>query len=297
MWAHDETRRDGGALAVLREGRLMEMPLAHVGVGVGCAQDDVPHDTPQQCLGIRQCHSHDNMTPTKKAVILFSGGLDSTTILAEAQATGYEAHCLSFDYGQRHQHELLAATNLAKKMSAKTHKIIRLDLRAFGGSALTSDSIEVPKNRDESEMSAEIPVTYVPARNTIFLSYALAFAEVIKANAIFIGVNAVDYSGYPDCRPEYIAAFEAMARLATKAGVEGGDKLQILTPLIHLSKVEIIQMGLKRNVDYADTHSCYDPTTPLGHPCEHCDSCLLRISAFGKLGMLDPAIQKHKKGQ
>jgi len=232
------------------------------------------------------------MTSPKRAVVLLSGGLDSTTLVALAQAEEYTVHCLSFSYGQRHQVELLAASTVAKKMNVATHRTVNIDLRMFGGSALTSDSIEVPKDRNEAEMAAEIPVTYVPARNTIFLSYALAFAEVLKANAIFIGVNAVDYSGYPDCRPEYIAAYEKMAQLATKTGVEG-EQLKIHTPLMYLTKVQIIELGLKLSVDYADTHSCYDPT-PEGHPCEHCDSCLLRISAFGKLGMQDPAIEKHK---
>jgi len=213
--------------------------------------------------------------------------------LAIAHTEGYTCHCLSFDYGQRHRVELQAATCVAKKMKASSHVIVPIDLKIFGGSALTCDGINVPKDRNEKEMASDIPVTYVPARNTIFLSYALAFAEVLKANAIFIGVNAVDYSGYPDCRPEYIAAYETMAQLATKIGVQG-EQLHIHTPLMHLTKLQIIQRGLALGVEYADTHSCYDPAQD-GSPCEHCDSCLLRITAFEQLGMRDPSIEKYKK--
>lgn len=228
-----------------------------------------------------------------KAVVLLSGGLDSTTLLAMAKKDGYECSCISFDYGQRHRVELQAAAHIADKQGVRL-VMARLDLRVFGGSALTDDSLPVPKDREEKDMNSEIPVTYVPARNTIFLSYALAYAEVIKAQAIFIGVNAVDYSGYPDCRPEYIKAYETMAQLATKTGVEGEVSLKILTPLIDLTKLQIIEQGLALGVEYADTHSCYDPSQE-GAPCEHCDSCLLRITAFGKLGMIDPAIEKHRK--
>ena len=223
----------------------------------------------------------------KNAVVLLSGGLDSTTILAYAKHKGFEVHALSFHYGQRHNFELASAKKIAKAFGAATHKIINIDLRAFGGSALTAD-IEVPKGRSEEEMTAEIPITYVPARNTIFLSYALAYAEVNQSTDIFIGVNAVDYSGYPDCRPAYIAAYEKMANLATKAGVEGSNQLRIHTPLIDLKKSAIIQMGLDLGVDYAMTLTCYDPNEA-GLPCGVCDSCALRIKGFRELGMEDPA--------
>ncbi len=223
----------------------------------------------------------------KKAVILLSGGLDSTTILAYAKSEGFEVHALSFLYGQRHDTELEASKRVAGYFGVKHHKVIQIDLRAFGGSALTAD-IEVPKGRDEAEMSGEIPITYVPARNTIFLSFALAYAEVNGATDIFIGVNAIDYSGYPDCRPEYIAAYEHMANLATKAGVEGGRQLKIQTPLLHLKKSEIIQMGLDLGVDYAITSSCYDPDED-GRACGVCDACHLRLKGFAALGKDDPA--------
>jgi len=232
------------------------------------------------------------MSGKPKAVVLLSGGLDSTTVLAIAKSQGYETHCLSFDYGQRHTYELQAALKVAKALQAEAHVLCKLDLRVFGGSALTSDSIDVPKDRDEGTMStAGIPVTYVPARNTIFLSYALALAEVLKSSAIFIGINAVDYSGYPDCRPDYIAAYEKMAQLATKTGVEGETQLKIHTPLLTMSKVDIVKAGLALGVDYSITHSCYDPKGPEGSiPCEHCDSCLLRIQAFESLGKRDPVL-------
>lgn len=216
------------------------------------------------------------------AVVLLSGGLDSATVLALAISQGYECYALSFDYGQRHSIELAAAKNLAEKLGAKDHVVAKIDLRVFGGSALTSD-IEVPK-----EVTAGIPVTYVPARNTIFLSFALAWAEVLGAHDIFIGVNAVDYSGYPDCRPEYIAAYENMATIATKVGVEG-SRLKIHTPLIALSKPQIIQLGLDNGVDFALTTSCYDPG-PNGEPCLECDSCRIRTKAFQYLGLRDPRI-------
>jgi len=221
------------------------------------------------------------------AVVLLSGGLDSAATLAIARADGFTCHALSFDYGQRHRVELEAAAKVAQQLGVASHQWVTLDLRVFGGSALTGD-MAVPKDRDEAAMSHGIPITYVPARNTIFLSYALALAEVLGSVDLFIGVNAVDYSGYPDCRPQYIAAFETLANLATKAGVEG-RKLTIHTPLIHLPKTLIIEEGLKRGVDFALTHSCYDPL-PTGKPCAHCDACLLRKRAFEELGMPDPVL-------
>ena len=222
----------------------------------------------------------------KKAVVLLSGGLDSATVLAIARNEGYEAYALSFSYGQRHAWELEAAKRVAAAIGAAGHRIAAIDLRVFGGSALTAE-IAVPKGRAADEMAHGIPVTYVPARNTIFLSFALAWAEVLGAGDIFIGVNALDYSGYPDCRPEYIAAFEAMANLATKAGVEGRQKLKIHTPLIALTKAQIIARGLELGVDYGLTSSCYDPS-PAGAPCGQCDSCLLRQKGFREMGIEDP---------
>jgi 7-cyano-7-deazaguanine synthase len=226
------------------------------------------------------------MTPTKKAVVLLSGGLDSTTTLAVAQSAGYDIHAISFRYGQRHSLELESASRVANAMGVVEHLIIDFDLRAIGGSALT-DQIEVPRGRGTQEMASGIPVTYVPARNTIFLSFALAWAEVLGAQDIFIGVNALDYSGYPDCRPEYIEAFEKMSTLATKAGVEGRLRLKIHTPLIAMTKAEIIQTGLKLGVDYSLTHSCYDPNSQ-GSSCGECDSCLLRLKGFAEAGARDP---------
>jgi 7-cyano-7-deazaguanine synthase len=222
----------------------------------------------------------------KKAVILSSGGLDSTTVMAIAKSECYEIYSLSFRYGQRHSVELDAAKQIAEIFGAREHLVINIDLRMIGGSALT-DNIEVPKNRKEKEMLQEIPVTYVPARNTIFLSYALAWAEVLGAPDIFTGVNAIDYSGYPDCRPEYIEAFERMANLATKAGVEGKTRIKIRTPLIHMTKARIIQRGIELGVDYSMTHSCYDPT-PDGKACGQCDSCLLRKKGFREARVQDP---------
>lgn len=222
----------------------------------------------------------------KKAIVLLSGGLDSTTTLAIAQAENFDVYALSFRYGQRHTVELAAAQRIAQSYAVKEHIIATIDLRAFGGSALTAD-IAVPKDRALSEMESEIPVTYVPARNTIFLSFALAFAETRTASDIFLGVNALDYSGYPDCRPEYIAAYERMANLATKAGVSGAEQLKIHTPLIALSKAEIIQRGLSLGVDYSLTHSCYDPNAE-GLSCGRCDSCLLRLKGFAEAGAVDP---------
>ncbi len=219
------------------------------------------------------------------AVVLLSGGLDSATTLAIARAQGFVAAALSFRYGQRHAVEIDAARRVAAALGAVRHEIVDIDLRAFGGSALTAD-IAVPKDRDHDSMAAGIPVTYVPARNTIMLSFALAFAEVVGAADIFIGVNAVDYSGYPDCRPDYVAAFERMANLATKAGVEG-RRLTLHAPLIRLTKGEIIRRGLELGVDYALTSSCYDPT-PDGKACGHCDSCQLRRKGFAETGLADP---------
>lgn len=221
-----------------------------------------------------------------KSVVLSSGGLDSTTVMAVAKSEGYEIYSLSFDYGQRHAFELEAARRVAAMLNATRHLVVEVDLRKIGGSALTDD-IAVPKSRTENEMADVIPVTYVPARNTIFLSYALAWAEVIGAADIFIGVNAVDYSGYPDCRPEYIAAFERMANLATKAGVEKRTRLQIRAPLMKLRKSDIIRKGLSLGVDYSKTHSCYDPSED-GGACGQCDSCLLRRKGFMEAGAPDP---------
>jgi len=220
-----------------------------------------------------------------RAVVLLSGGIDSSTTLGIALTEGYDAYALSFDYGQRHQIEMEAAHRVAKSLGAKEHRIAKIDLRVFGGSALT-DHIDVPKKRSETEIVHGIPVTYVPARNTIFLAYGLAWAEVIPANNIFLGVNAIDYSGYPDCRPEFIEAFETLANLATKAGVEG-RRFHIHTPLIKLSKAEIIRKAVKLGVDLSLTHSCYDPS-PEGFACGECDSCLLRLKGFREAGMADP---------
>ena len=221
----------------------------------------------------------------KPAVVLLSGGIDSTTTLAIAIAEGYEAYALSFDYGQRHQIETEAARRVAKSLGAKEHRIAKIDLRVFGGSALTDD-IGVPKQRAEKEIASGIPVTYVPARNTIFLAYALAWAEVIHASDIFIGVNAIDYSGYPDCRPEFIEAFENLANLGTKAGVEGA-RFQIHAPLIQFSKAEIIRKAIELGLDLSLTHSCYDPSRE-GLACGECDSCVLRLKGFRDAGIRDP---------
>lgn len=223
-----------------------------------------------------------------RAICLLSGGLDSATCLAVARQEGFETYALSFDYGQRHRQELAAAERVAAHLSAHAHRVARIDLRVFGGSALT-DEIDVPKHRSAAEMGEGIPITYVPARNTIFLSFALAWAEVVQADMIFIGVNAVDYSGYPDCRPEFIHAFEHMANLATKTGVEGRTKLAVRTPLIELTKAEIIHLGLSAGVDFGLTHSCYDPISG-GRPCGQCDSCLLRAKGFAEAGVADPLV-------
>lgn len=220
------------------------------------------------------------------AVVLLSGGLDSATTAAIAKNEGFRVHALSFSYGQRHSFELEAARRVAESLRVAEHRVAAIDLRVFGGSALTDD-IEVPKGRDSAEMAHGIPVTYVPARNTIFLSFALAWAEVLGANDIFIGVNALDYSGYPDCRPEFIRAFEQMANLATKAGVEGRQRLTIHAPLMQLTKAQIIRRGIELGVDYSLTSSCYDPS-PDGKPCGQCDSCFLRRKGFRENGIEDP---------
>jgi 7-cyano-7-deazaguanine synthase len=222
----------------------------------------------------------------KKAVVLLSGGLDSTTTLALAQSEGFQPYAMTFRYGQRHGVEIEAAQRVAKAMGVSDHLIVDIDLRRFGGSALT-DSIAVPKNRKLEEMESGIPVTYVPARNTIFLSFALAWAEVLDALDIFVGVNAVDYSGYPDCRPEYVEAYERMANLATKMATETSERLRIHTPLIQLTKAEIIQCGLDLGVDYALSSTCYDPSSE-GEACGCCDACLLRIKGFEEVGIADP---------
>ncbi|MCC6158975.1 MAG: 7-cyano-7-deazaguanine synthase QueC [Deltaproteobacteria bacterium] len=229
----------------------------------------------------------DRDAENKRAVVLLSGGLDSTTVLAVARREGYALHALTFRYGQRHAVEIDAARRVAVSFGVLRHVIADIDLRTFGGSALTGD-LPVPKGRTADEMADGIPVTYVPARNTIFLSFALAFAEVTRAADIFIGVNALDYSGYPDCRPEYIEAFERMANLATKAGVEGRTRVKIHTPLIDLTKARIIELGLSLGVDYALTTSCYDPD-PEGRACGECDACRLRLKGFGEAGRTDPA--------
>lgn len=228
------------------------------------------------------------MVESKKAVCLLSGGVDSTTALAIAKNEGFELYALTFRYGQRHVLEVESARRIARRFRVKQHLILDIDLKAIGGSALTS-TIPVPKDREPDEITSGIPITYVPARNTIFLSYALAWAEVLDAEAIFIGVTAIDYSGYPDCRPEYIAAFEKMANLATKASTEGRHSIHIHTPLINLTKARIIKKGIELGVDYSLTHSCYDPDME-GRACGRCDSCLLRKKGFEEAGMIDPAI-------
>ncbi len=229
----------------------------------------------------------------KKAVVLLSGGLDSTTVLAIARDEGYDTYAMSFRYGQRQTAELQCAKNIAMTLDVKQHNIFDVNLRHFGGSALTTD-IEVPKNRSDADMGNGIPITYVPARNTIFLSYALAWAEVLVADTIFIGTNVIDYSGYPDCRPEYIDAYQTMANLATRAGVEGKTKLKIRAPLIDKTKAEIIQIGAALGVDYALTLSCYDPDTE-GRACGACDSCLLRKKGFKEAGIPDPTFYYRQK--
>jgi 7-cyano-7-deazaguanine synthase len=222
----------------------------------------------------------------RRAICLLSGGLDSATCLAIARAEGYRCYCLSFDYGQRHSVELDAASRVAEQLKAAEHRTARIDLRIFGGSALTAN-IDVPKARPEIAISEGIPITYVPARNTIFLSFALAYAEVTGASHIFIGVNAIDYSGYPDCRPEFIHAFETMANLATKTGVEGTTKVIIDTPLMKMTKADIVRKAVELGVDLRLTHSCYDPS-PGGRSCGVCDACILRQKGFDEAGISDP---------
>jgi len=236
-------------------------------------------------------HEASVLNKMKRAVVLLSGGIDSTTTLAVAIAEGYDAYALSFDYGQRHKIETQAALRVAESLGAKEHRVANIDLRAFGGSALTDD-LDVPKQRSEIEIAHGIPITYVSARNTIFLAYALAWAEVIGAADIFLGVNAIDYSGYPDCRPEFIEAFEKLANLGTKAGVEG-RRFQIHAPLIKFFKAEIIRKAVELGVDLSLTHSCYDPS-PKGLACGECDSCLLRLKGFREVGMKDPVRYAEK---
>jgi 7-cyano-7-deazaguanine synthase len=231
------------------------------------------------------------MTSKRRAVVLLSGGLDSATALAIALAEGFEVYAMSFQYGQRHAVELASARRIAEAYAIEKHLVVDIDLGSIGGSALT-DQIDVPKRRSSLEMSSGIPVTYVPARNTIFLSFALAWAERLSAQNIFIGVNALDYSGYPDCRPEYIEAFEHMATLATREGVEGRMRLKINTPLIAMTKAEIIMTGIKLGVNYSLTHSCYDPGVD-GLACGRCDSCLLRLRGFAEAGSVDPLRYKQ----
>jgi len=227
------------------------------------------------------------MEAKPRAVVLLSGGLDSTTTLAIAGSGGFAAYAMTFRYGQRHALEIEAARRIAARLGVADHVIVTIDLRVFGGSALTGD-LDVPKDRPLEEMGHGIPITYVPARNTIFLSFALAWAEVLGSSDVFLGVNALDYSGYPDCRPEYIEAYQKMANLATRAGVEGRQRLTIHTPLIHLTKAQIIQRGLQLGVDYGLTISCYDPLAG-GEACGRCDACLLRRKGFAEMGVADPA--------
>lgn len=234
------------------------------------------------------------MTQTRRrAIVLLSGGLDSTTVLAIAKHEGYDVYALSFDYGQHHRVELESACSVVEKLGVVQHVVAKIDLRMFGGSALTSD-IAVPKNRSIAEMSDDVPITYVPARNTVFLSFALAWAEVLQTGDIFIGVNALDYSGYPDCRPEFIHAYEVMANLATKSGTEGETCCKIHAPLISLTKAQIIQRGIELGVDYSATSSCYDPS-PSREACGECDSCLLRLKGFADAGSTDPIAYRRKR--
>jgi 7-cyano-7-deazaguanine synthase len=235
------------------------------------------------------------MVTRPKAVVLLSGGLDSTTTLAIALHEGFDVHALTFRYGQRHEVEVEAARRVASRFGVTQHVVVPIDLRLFGGSALTTDALAVPKGRDLKEIGNGIPVTYVPARNTVFLSYALAWAEGLGAADVFIGVNVLDHSGYPDCRPEYLAAFERMANLATKAGVEGRTRLKIHAPLIRLSKSEIIRKGVALGVDFCMTSTCYDPS-PAGEACGLCDACLLRLKGFSENGIPDPAAYRAGTG-
>jgi 7-cyano-7-deazaguanine synthase len=229
------------------------------------------------------------------AIVLLSGGLDSTTVLGIARSEGFECSAMSFRYGQRHSFELKAAERVAEYLGVRRHIVVDINLRQFGGSALTSD-IAVPKGRSSNEMIESVPITYVPARNTVFLSFALAWAETLGSQDIFIGVNALDYSGYPDCRPEYIRAYENMAQLATRAGTEGRQKLAIHAPLIQMTKAQIVLRGMSLGIDYGMTSSCYDPGEQ-GRPCGACDSCLLRAKGFSEAGKLDPLIERFRAGQ
>lgn len=229
------------------------------------------------------------MSNLRKCVVLLSGGLDSSTVLAIARSQGFHCHALTIHYQQRHEVELESARKVAKALGVEAHKFLEIDLRTLGGSALTSD-VAVPKNRAQEHIASEIPITYVPARNTVFLSLALAWAEVLDAADIFVGVNAVDYSGYPDCRPEFIQSFENLANLATKAGVEGKTRFKIHAPLSSFSKAEIIREGQRLGLDFSLTHSCYDPT-PNGKACGACDSCILRKQGFQAAGLSDPALE------
>lgn len=233
----------------------------------------------------------------KAAVVLLSGGLDSATALAIARSEGFRTHTLSFDYSQRHRHELAAAAKVAEALGSVDHRVVSVDVSVFGGSALTDPTLAVPKARSSVEMGVgQIPVTYVPARNTLFLSYGLALAESVGASEIYIGANAVDYSGYPDCRPEFFKAFQEMAEVGTRAGVERGGAPRIRVPLLHWTKREIIEKGLELGVDFGMTHSCYDPEGDTGRPCGMCDSCILRAEAFTELGFaMDPAIERFVK--
>jgi 7-cyano-7-deazaguanine synthase len=228
----------------------------------------------------------------RRAVVLLSGGLDSSTCLAVARSQGFEAHCLSVDYGQRHRGELARARRIARALGAKDHRTVKVELSAFGGSALTDRAIAVPKGRSPSRMSREIPVTYVPARNTVLLALALAHAETIGAGDVFVGVNAIDYSGYPDCRPAFLRAFERVARLATKAGISGRP-LRIRAPLVRLSKAEIVRLGTRLGVPYRLTQSCYDPVR--GRACGRCDACVLRRKGFARAGVPDPTLYASRK--
>jgi 7-cyano-7-deazaguanine synthase len=237
-------------------------------------------------LAITETESTPSAPPRPRAVLLLSGGLDSSTLLALALRDGYDVYAMSFRYGQRHEREIAAARQIAASYGVTTHVIVDIDLRIFGGSALTAN-IDVPKDRDAAAMESGVPITYVPARNTIFLSYALAWAEVLGAHDIFIGVNAVDYSGYPDCRPEYVSAYERLANLATKAAVEDGRRIRIRAPLLDLTKAEIITLGASLDVDYAMTTSCYDPADD-GSACGRCDACTLRLKGFAEAGRRDP---------
>ena len=230
-----------------------------------------------------------------KAVVLLSGGMDSTTVAAIAQSRGFDVHALTFRYGQRHKAEVEAARQVAERLGIRRHEVLDIDLRAFGGSALTGD-LEVPKDTPVDEIGQRIPSTYVPARNTIFLAFALGWSEVLGASDIFLGANALDYSGYPDCRPEFIQSFQTMANLATRAGVEGGQKVTIHTPLIALSKREIIEQGVALGVDYGITRTCYDPS-PDGAACGRCEACLLRLKGFREAGLDDPAPYQAVSGR